>query len=163
MKQVKVVLLQRVAKLGKIGDVVNVKPGFARNYLLPQRIALRASKANLEYFESKRAEIEAANEKSRTEAEKVLERMKGLTIALVRQASEKGNLYGSVSARDIAAQVSGRGFEVAPSKVNIGAPIKELGVYDVSISLHPEVIATVKVTVGKAEEEAIAQAAGFVE
>lgn len=163
MKQVKVVLLQRVAKLGNIGDVVNVKPGFARNYLLPQKIALRANKENLEYFESKRAEIEAANEKSKAEAQKILENMRGLTIALVRQASEKGNLYGSVSARDIAAQISEKGFTVSPAKVDIGSPIKELGVYEVSVTLHPEVIATVKVTVGKTEEEAISQSLGFVE
>ena len=162
MKQVKIVLLQRVASLGNIGDVVNVKPGYARNYLLPQRIALRATKENLEYFENKKAEILAENTKSRANAEKVLEQMKGLVIALVRQASEKGHLYGSVTAKDIAAQVSEKGFTVPASKVNIATPIKELGVYEVTVELHPEVLATVKVTIGKTEEEAIAQASGFM-
>ena len=157
MKQMKVILLQRVAKLGCIGDVVNVKPGFARNYLLPQRIALRANKANMEYFESKKAEIEAANEKSKNEALLLLEKVKDVTIILVRQASEKGHLYGSVSARDIAAQISEKGVVVSPSKVSINSPIKELGVYSVSVSLHPEVYVDIKVSVGKSEDEAISQ------
>ncbi len=157
MKQMKVILLQRVAKLGCIGDVVNVKPGFARNYLLPQRIALRANKANIEYFESKKAEIEAANEKSKNEALSLLEKIKDVTIILVRQASEKGHLYGSVSARDIAAQISEKGVVVSPSKVSINSPIKELGVYSVSVSLHPEVYVDIKVSVGKSEDEAISQ------
>lgn len=157
MKQMKVILLQRVAKLGGIGDVVNVKPGFARNYLLPQKIALRANKANMEYFESKKAEIEAANEKSKNEALSLLNKIKDVTIVLVRQASEKGHLYGSVSAKDIATQISEKGVVVSPSKVSIGTPIKELGVYSVSVSLHPEVCLDVKVSVGKSEDEAITQ------
>lgn len=157
MKQVKIVLLQHVAKLGRIGDVVSVKPGFARNYLLPQGIALRANEANLAYFESKKAEIEAANAKGKAEAEKLAAQMKDISIIMVRQASEKGSLYGSVSARDIAHEIADKGFAVKATQVSIGMPIKELGVYTVALILHPDVSVNVKVSVGKTEDEGKAQ------
>lgn len=159
MKQVKVVLLQHVAKLGRIGDVVNVKPGFARNYLLPQRIALRANKANLEYFEAQRAEIEAANAQAKAKAEVLAGEIDGLSVIIVRQASEKGHLYGSVSARDIANEISEKGFAVKSSEVSIGSPIKEIGVHVVKLTLHPDVSVDVKVSIGKTEDEAAAQLA----
>ena len=159
MKQVKVVLLQHVAKLGRIGDVVNVKPGFARNYLLPQRIALRANKANLEYFEAQRAEIEAANAQAKAKAEVFAGEIDGLSIIIVRQASEKGHLYGSVSARDIANEISEKCFAVKSSEVSIGSPIKEIGVHIVTLTLHPDVSVDVKVSIGKTEDEAAAQLA----
>ena len=157
MKQVKVVLLQHVSKLGRIGDVVFVKPGFARNYLLPQGIALRANEANLAYFNSKKAEIEAANAKAKSEAEKIAAQMKDMAITLVRQASEKGSLYGSVSARDLAGAIAEKGINVKTTQVSIGTPIKELGVYNVAIVLHPDVSVDIKVSVGKTEDEAKAQ------
>ena len=157
MKQVKVILIQHVAKLGRIGDVVNVKPGYARNFLLPQKMALRANKANLEYFEGKRAEIEAQNAKNMADAEAIAKTMNGLSIVVVRQASEKGMLYGSVSARDIAAEISGKGFSVKPGQVSIHAPIKEIGVHTVQIALHPEVLVDVKISIGKTDEEAAVQ------
>ena len=159
MKQVKIILLQHVAKLGRIGEVVSVKPGFARNYLLPQGIALRANDANLAYFNSKKAEIEAANAKAKAEAEKLAARMKDLAIIIVRQASEKGSLYGSVSARDIALEISDKGFPVKATQVSIGTPIKELGVYTVALTLHPDVSVDAKVSVGKTEDEGKAQLA----
>ena len=154
MGYVKVVLLQKVSKLGTIGDVVKVKPGFARNYLLPKKIALRATNENLKYFEDQRAQIEAANEKSRAEAEKVAEKMKNLSVSLIRQASEKGQLYGSVTGRDIANAIGAAGFGVSAGQINLNSPIKMLGIYEVSVELHPEVIISVKLSVAKSEEEA---------
>ncbi len=154
MGYVKVVLLQKVSKLGTIGDVVKVKPGFARNYLLPKKIALRATNENLKYFEDQRAQIEAANEKSRAEAEKIAEKMKNLSVSLIRQASEKGQLYGSVTGRDIANAISTAGFAVSAGQINLNTPIKMLGIYELSVELHPEVIVPVKLSVAKSEEEA---------
>lgn len=157
MKQIKIVLLQHVAKLGRIGDVVSVKPGFARNYLLPQKIALRATKANLEYFEQQKATIEAINAKAKAEAEALAAKMGDITISIVRQAGEKGNLYGSVSNRDIANEITAKGFAVKSSQVSMEAPIKDLGIHNLLITLHPDVSVSVKVSVGKTEEEAAAQ------
>ena len=157
MKQVKLVLLQHVSKLGKVGDVVSVKPGYARNYLLPQRMALRANKANLEYFEQKKAEIEAANHKAKSDAEALSTKLNGLSIIVIRQASEKGALYGSVTTRDIAREVSSKGCEVKPINVSIEQAIKEVGVHNVKIVLHPEVIVEIRVSVAQTEEEAVGQ------
>ncbi|MDR2107034.1 MAG: 50S ribosomal protein L9 [Holosporaceae bacterium] len=154
MEHVKVVLLQRVARLGQIGDVVNVKPGFARNYLLPKKIALRATKENLKYFEDKKTQIEAANAETRAEAAKTAEKMKAVSISLARQASDKGHLYGSVTARDIALSVKEAGFSVVPGQICLHTPIKMLGIYDVAIDLHPEVSVVIKLCVAKSEEEA---------
>ncbi|MDR1361853.1 MAG: 50S ribosomal protein L9 [Holosporaceae bacterium] len=156
----KVILLQRVAKLGTIGDVVHVKPGFARNYLLPRKIALRATNENKKIFEEKRSQIEAANADSRAEAQKIADGIQGLCITMVRQASEKGHLYGSVTAREIAIVLKARGLQsVAAGNINLQAPIKELGVYDLSVDLHPEVAIQVKLSIAKTEEEALGQMA----
>ena len=154
MEHIKVILLQRVAKLGHIGDVVKVKPGFARNYLLPKKIALRATEENMKYFEERKVQIEAANAESRAEAQKIADKVKVFSITLIRQASEKGQLYGSVTARDIAMAIKAQDVNVAPGQVNLNVPIKMLGVYDLSVDLHPEVSVPVKLSVAKSEEEA---------
>ena len=154
MEHIKVILLQRVAKLGHIGDVVKVKPGFARNYLLPKKIALRANEENMKYFEERKVQIEAANAESRAEAQKIADKVKVFSITLIRQASEKGQLYGSVTARDIAAAIKEQDVNVSPGQVNLNVPIKMLGVYDLSVDLHPEVSVPVKLSVAKSEEEA---------
>ena len=154
MEHIKVILLQRVAKLGHIGDVVKVKPGFARNYLLPKKIALRANEENMKYFEERKVQIEAANAESRAEAQKIADKVKVFSITLIRQASEKGQLYGSVTARDIATAIKAQDVNVAPGQVNLNVPIKMLGVYDLSVNLHPEVSVPVKLSVAKSEEEA---------
>ncbi|MDR2068008.1 MAG: 50S ribosomal protein L9 [Holosporaceae bacterium] len=154
MLYTKIVLLQRVAKLGGIGDVVNVKPGFARNYLLPQKIALRASDENLKYFADKRSQIEAQNAETRSEAMKIAEKMKDLSVVLIRQASEKDHLYGSVTGRDIASALKELGFTVKAGQINLNSPVKLLGTYSISVDLHPEVSAPIKLVVAKSEEEA---------
>lgn len=154
MEHIKVVLLQKVAKLGHIGDVVKVRPGFARNYLLPKKIALRATEENIKYFEAQKTKIEADNAEMRAKAQKIADEIGAISITVVRQASEKGQLYGSVAARDIAAAISDQGIKVTPGQVNLNAPIKMLGVYDVSVDLHPEVSVSVKLSIAKSEEEA---------
>jgi large subunit ribosomal protein L9 len=154
MEHVKVILLQRVARLGNIGDIVNVKPGFARNYLLPKKIALRATNENMKYFEEKREHIEAANAETRAAAQQIADKIKIFSITLIRQASEKGHLYGSVTGRDIAAAIKDTGTDVTPAQINLNTPIKQLGVYDLSVDLHPEVSIPVKLSVAKSEEEA---------
>ncbi len=154
MEHLKVILLQRVSKLGYIGDVVNVKPGFARNYLLPKKIALRATKENLKYFEEQKEQIKKNNEIAKAEAQKVADQMGQLTITLVRQASEKGQLYGSVTSRDIAAAVKELGYKVNAGQVDLSAPIKTVGVYEIGVNLHPEISVVVKLSVAKSEEEA---------
>jgi large subunit ribosomal protein L9 len=159
-----VVLLQRIESLGQMGDVVKVKPGFARNYLLPQKKALRATKDNLARFEGQRAQLEATNLEKRSEAEQVSGKLDGITVVIVRQAGETGHLYGSVTARDIAEVVTGAGFTVVRSQVMMDRPIKMLGLHPVRVALHPEVVVTVTVNVAKSEEEADIQleAGGFV-
>ena len=152
-----VVLLERVEKLGQMGDVVTVKPGFARNFLLPQNKALRANKANLAYFESQRVQLEAANLERRKEAEAVAAQVDGREIVMVRQAGESGQLYGSVSARDIADSARETGFMVGRSQVDLNQPIKELGRYNIRIILHPEVDATILINVARSAEDAEAQ------
>jgi len=157
MEHVKVILLQKVAKLGNIGDVVNVKPGFARNYLLPKKIALRATNENKKYFEDRRAQIEADNAKTRAEAQETANKVKSFSVTLIRQASEKGHLYGSVTARDIASAINGEkenGVTIAASQVNLNTPIKQIGLYELSVDLHPEVSVPVVLSVAKSEEEA---------
>ncbi len=152
-----VILLERIESLGQMGEVVKVKPGFARNYLLPKKKALRATKENREVFEKRRVQLEADNLKRREEAEKVGAKLNGLKITIVRQAAESGSLYGSVTLRDIADEITAAGFTVQKSQVLLGQPIKELGVHDVRIGLHPEVRVTITVNVGRSTEEAAAQ------
>ena len=155
-----VILLERVEKLGVIGDVVKVKDGFARNYLLPRKKALRANEANRKVFEANRERIEKENETKRTDAEKSSKDVEGKSVKLIRQASNVGHLYGSVSARDIAEALEGVGAHVAKSQVVLDRPIKEIGVHEVKIALHPEVSVTVKVNVARSPEEADLQAQG---
>lgn len=149
-----VILLERIERLGQMGDVVQVKPGYARNYLLPKRKALRATKDNLADFESRRAQLETRNLELRNEAEKVAEKVDGVKIVVIRQAGESGQLYGSVSARDIAESLTEEGFSVDKSQVAIDRPIKTLGLFGVRIGLHPEVISNVTVNVARSAEEA---------
>src|SRR5512138_710523 len=156
-----VILLERVEKLGAIGDVVKVKNGFARNYLLPRKKALRANDANRKLFETQRAQIEADNAAKRGEAEKASKSVDGKTVQLIRQASNVGHLYGSVSARDIAEALEGVGAKVAKSQVVLDRPIKSIGVHEVKVALHPEVAVTVKVNVARSPEEADLQAQGI--
>jgi large subunit ribosomal protein L9 len=155
-----VILLERVEKLGAIGDVVKVKNGFARNYLLPNKKALRANDANRKLFEANRARIEEENANRRGEAEKDAKGVDGKTVQLIRQASNTGQLYGSVSARDIVDALEGVGAKVTKSQVVLDRPIKAIGVHDIKIALHPEVAVTVKVNVARSPEEADLQAQG---
>src|SRR5438874_13409493 len=155
-----IILLERVEKLGAIGDVVRVKDGFARNYLLPNKKALRANEANRKLFETNRARIEEDNASRRSDAEKAAGGVDGKTVKLIRQASNTGQLYGSVSARDIAEALEGVGAHVAKSQVVLDRPIKAIGVHDIKIALHPEVSVTVKVNVARSPEEADLQAQG---
>ena len=156
-----VILLERVEKLGAIGDVVRVKDGFARNYLLPRKKALRANEANRKLFESNRARIEEDNANRRSDAEKSAKGVEGKSVKLIRQASNTGQLYGSVSARDIAEALEGVDAKVAKSQVVLDRPIKAIGVHEVKIALHPEVAVTVKVNVARSPEEADLQAQGI--
>jgi len=149
-----VILLERIEKLGQMGDTVAVKTGFARNYLLPQKKALRATKANQERFESQRVQLEAANLQRRDEAQAVAAKLDNLSILVIRQAGEGGMLYGSVSGRDVADTIKEAGFSIERRQVNLDNPIKSLGSYPVRVSLHPEVAVTVIVTVARSQEEA---------
>ena len=162
MAAVELILLQRVEKLGQMGERVKVKPGFARNYLLPQRKALRASKENLARFEQERVQLEAQNLKRREEAERVAERVGGLTVVIIRQAGESGSLYGSVSSRDIADACTEAGLTVNRQQVVLEHPIKTLGLTNVRVVLHPEVVMPVTVNVARSPEEAEKQARGEV-
>ncbi len=153
-----IILLERIEKLGQMGDVVSVKPGYARNYLLPQTKALRATEDNRKHFETQRAQLEANNLELRGEAEKVGEKLSGLSIILVRQAGESGQLYGSVNARDIADEVIAGGFTISRQQVELAHPIKSLGLYEVQVRLHPEVSVNVVANIARSEEEAKIQA-----
>ncbi|EHM03300.1 ribosomal protein L9 [Acetobacteraceae bacterium AT-5844] len=155
-----VILMQRVEKLGQMGELVSVRPGYARNYLLPQGKAIRASKANLERFEKERVQLEAQNLKRREEAERVAERMDGLSVIIIRQAGESGGLYGSVSARDIADAAKEAGLTVNRSQILLEQPIKTLGITSVRVELHPEVHLPLSVNVARSPEEAEKQARG---
>ncbi|WP_273522688.1 50S ribosomal protein L9 [Rhodosalinus sediminis] len=155
-----VILLERVAKLGQMGDVVDVRPGYARNFLLPQNKALMASKANIAAFEERKAELEARNLETRKEAEALAERLDGQQFVVIRQASDRGSLYGSVSPRDAAEAAGEAGFSVDRKQVRIDRPIKELGLHTVTVRLHPEVEATITLNVARSQEEADLQASG---
>jgi len=156
-----VILLERVEKLGAIGDVVKVKNGFARNYLLPNKKALRANDANRKLFEANRARIEEENAHKRSDAETASKGVEGKSVKLIRQASNVGHLYGSVSARDIAEALEGVGAKVTKSQIVLDRPIKAIGVHEVKVALHPEVAVTVKVNVARSPEEADLQAQGI--
>ena len=156
----KVVLLERVENLGAIGDVVSVKDGFARNFLLPRDKARRATSANLKAFEVERAAIEARNEKNKAEAQKVADKIDGQTYVMIRQAGETGQLYGSVAGRDVAEAVQAEGGKVERSQVVLHVPIKTLGVHEVQVRLHAEVSATVKINIARSADEAERQARG---
>jgi large subunit ribosomal protein L9 len=149
-----VILLERVAKLGQMGDIVRVRDGFARNYLLRQGKALRATKENRSRFENMKVELEARNLEQKKEAEKIAQRLDGQSFTVLRQAAEGGQLYGSVSPRDLAALVSDAGFALSRAQVALHAPIKTIGLHRVPISLHPEVEATINVTVARNADEA---------
>jgi large subunit ribosomal protein L9 len=158
---IELILLERVEKLGQMGQVVKVRPGYARNYLLPQKKALRATKDNLAYFESQRAQLEANNLQRRSEATEIGGKLEGLTVVVIRQAGESGQLYGSVSARDIAEAVTEAGFTIEKRQVVLERPIKNLGLYPVRIVLHPEVSVTITANVAQSAEEAEMQAKGI--
>jgi len=160
MAQVELILLQRVEKLGQMGEVVKVKPGYARNFLLPQAKAVRATKTNRERFERERVQLEAQNLKRRGEAERIAERVHGLSVVLIRQASDAGSLYGSVTARDIADGCAAGSLTIDRSQVLLDQPIKTLGLTTVRVALHPEVIMNVTVNVARSTEEADKQARG---
>jgi large subunit ribosomal protein L9 len=153
-----VILLERIESLGQMGDVVSVKPGYARNYLLPRKKALRATEENRHRFEEQRTQLEAVNLELRSEAEQVAGKFKGLKVVLLRQAGEAGQLYGSVNARDVADEITEAGFTIQRQQVQLANPIKALGLYDVRVDLHPEVSVTVNVNVARTLEEAEIQA-----
>ncbi len=160
MAATELILLQRVDKLGQMGDVVRVKPGFARNFLLPQKKAMRASKENRERFEQQRAQLEAQNLRRREEAERLAERVGGLSVVIIRQAGESGGLYGSVSSRDIAEAATAAGLTIGRDQIALEHPIKSLGLARVRAILHPEVSIPVVVNVARSSEEAQKQARG---
>lgn len=152
-----IILLERIENLGQMGDLVTVKPGYARNYLLPQGKALRATAENKQRFETDRAQLEAENLARKSEAEAVAAKMEGLSITLIRAASEMGQLYGSASSRDIANGITEAGFTVSRSQIDISAPMKTLGLFDIRINLHPEVSVTIKVNIARSDDEAAEQ------
>jgi len=156
-----IILLERVEKLGQMGQVVKVRPGFARNYLLPQKKALRATKANLAIFEKQRTQLEAANLARRGDAEQVAQKLNGISVVIIRQAGESGQLYGSVTARDIAQAVTEAGFTIGKGQVTLDKTIKTLGLYPMRVRLHPEVAIHVTVNVAQSTEEAEMQAKGI--
>ncbi|HTV45725.1 MAG TPA: 50S ribosomal protein L9 [Stellaceae bacterium] len=158
---IELILLERVEKLGQMGQLVKVRPGFARNYLLPQKKALRATKENLAYFETQRAQLEANNLQRRTEAEEIGSKLEGLSVVIIRQAGESGQLYGSVAARDIAEAVTEAGFTIEKRQVVLERPIKTLGLHRLRVVLHPEVSVTVTANVAQSVEEAEMQARGI--
>ena len=155
-----VILLERVAKLGQMGEVVNVKQGYARNFLLPQGKALRASQANIDAFEAQKANLQARNDESRAEAEKLAAKIDGEKFVIIRSASDAGALYGSVTPRDVETVAAEAGHAIDRKQVVLGNPIKELGLHDVSVVLHPEVVATVTLNIARSVEEAALQAQG---
>jgi large subunit ribosomal protein L9 len=155
-----VILLERVAKLGQMGDVVDVKSGYARNYLLPQGKALSASEANIKGFESQKAQLEARNLETKKEAQAMADRLDGQTFVVIRSASDAGALYGSVTPRDAAEVATAEGFSLDRKQVSLIRPIKDLGIHPVAVTLHPEVSATIMMNVARSTEEADLQAAG---
>lgn len=155
-----VILLQRIGRLGQMGDVVNVKDGYARNFLLPQKKALRATKENMAHFETQRAQLEANNLEHKKEAEAVAAKLEGKIFTAIRSAGDTGQLYGSVSTRDIAEAVTAGGFTVDRNQVVLERPIKTLGLHQTKVALHPEVVVNVALNVARSEEEAERQARG---
>ncbi|HEU4986935.1 MAG TPA: 50S ribosomal protein L9 [Rhizobiaceae bacterium] len=155
-----VILLERISRLGQMGDTVKVKDGFARNFLLPQGKALRANEANKKKFESQRADLEARNLERKTEAQAVAEKLDGMSFIAVRSAAETGQLYGSVSTRDIAELLAEEGFKVGRNQIELNQPIKSIGLTNVAIALHPEVEVTITLNVARSTEEAERQARG---
>lgn len=149
-----VILLEKVGKLGHLGDVVKVKDGYARNFLIPSKKAIRVTKSNLEMFEKQKADLEAKNEAARTSAQLIADKIKGKSFIVIRQAGDTGHLYGSVSTRDLANVLKENGANIDYTKITIDTPIKELGIYEIKIALHPEVIEQVKINVARSEEEA---------
>ena len=158
---IELILLERVEKLGQMGQRVKVRPGYARNYLLPQKKALRATEANLAYFETQRAQLEANNLSRKTDAQAVAGKLEGLHVVLIRQAGESGQLYGSVSSRDIADAVTAAGFTVERQQIVLDRPIKTLGLHPMRVMLHPEVAVTVTANVAQSAEAAQMQEAGL--
>ncbi len=158
---VDVILLERVEKLGQMGQVVKVRPGYARNYLLPQRKDLRATKENLAYFEKQRTQLEAQNLARRGDAEQVARKLDGLAVVVIRQAGESGQLYGSVTARDIAEAITTAGFTVSRGQVVLDRAIKTLGLYKLRLTLHPEVAVNITANIAQSPEEAEMQAKGM--
>ena len=156
-----IILLEHVDKLGKMGDKVVVKDGFARNFLLPFKKALRASAANVAFYEKKKAELEAHNIKLFEDAKSKAEALKGFSSVLIRQAAETGQLYGSVTMRDVAAIIKEAGFEIERSQVQLNKPIKDLGVYEIDVRLHPEVAQKVYINIARTEDEARRQEKAF--
>lgn len=155
-----VILLERVAKLGQMGEVVKVKEGFARNYLLPQGKALRANDANIAAFEARKADLATRNDETRAEAQKVAERLDGQSFVIIRSASDAGALYGSVTPRDVAEAAAAEGYAVERRQIVLTGPIKELGLHTVNVHLHPEVDAQITMNVARSPEEAELQASG---
>jgi large subunit ribosomal protein L9 len=155
-----VILLERIERLGQMGDVVRVKPGFARNFLLPRKKALRATKENKTLFESQKATLEARNLERRQDAQAVADKAKNLSVVIIRQASETGHLYGSIRSRDIAEAIDAQGIKVERSQIRLDQPIKEIGIKKLKVSLHPEVVIEVAVNVARSPEEAELQAQG---
>ncbi|MBQ4400075.1 MAG: 50S ribosomal protein L9 [Alphaproteobacteria bacterium] len=156
-----VILLEHVEKLGKMGDKVSVKNGYARNYLLPQKKALRATEANMAYFEAQKAALELHNQELLGKAAELAGSLNGFSAVLVRQAAETGQLYGSVTIRDIASAIKEAGFDVARRYIYLEKPIKDLGIYQVKLNLHPEVSQTILVNVARSAEEAKKQAKAY--
>ena len=156
----KVVLLEHVVKLGQMGDIVEVKAGYARNFLLPKKRALRATKDNIKIFEGKKAELEAKNLQTKADAEKVQEKLRGKQFVVIRSASDSGALYGSVSSRDICDATANEGINISKNQIILDKPIKELGVHQINVSLHPEVNINVMINVARTEEEAKIQESG---
>lgn len=149
-----IILLERVEKLGQIGDVVTVKNGYARNYLLPQKKALRKTKENLSYFENKKEEFIAHNASLKKEAETLATKLKGLSVIIIRQAAESGQLYGSVTARDICDAVADAGFKIERKQIALKQPFKNIGIFDVTVTLHPDVSEIIRVNIARSETDA---------
>ena len=156
-----VILLERVAKLGQMGEIVSVKDGYARNYLLPQKKALWASDANIKAFESEKAQLEARNLETKKEAESLADKLNGQQFIVIRQASDAGSLYGSVTPRDAADAATEAGFSVDKRQISLTAPIKDLGLHTIIVTLHPEVEASIELNVARSAEEAELQAQGI--
>jgi large subunit ribosomal protein L9 len=155
-----VILLQRIGRLGQMGDIVNVKDGYARNYLLPQKKALRATDDNKKVFEGRRAQLEADNLSHKADAEAIAAKLNGKTFVLIRAAGDTGQLYGSVSTRDIATVITEGGFTVDRNQIVLDKPIKTLGLSSATVQLHPEVLATVTLNIARSQDEAEKQARG---